>query len=296
MTRLISDQPQLCTGHTYVIIDQSGSMRQSDVNGFPSRSHAAYGTLALDFVAEQLSSNNNSSSNNNGEEMMESISIIEMRNEPEIVIDRKPFDWILFNSLIDRPNVSYPRSHGNFNPSLLLVKNRIVKEYTALLMYKEVEMDELPHFNVVFLSDGKPCDGYQSHQSRADVVKFDAERVEILKELSALLGNKLYFYAMGVGSSTTVEFKALSDMVDVVKNGGGSGRFVHAGLDAVAMGNSFSAISNTMTSLRTDLLTGGSGRSVVNMEKKDFSLRETGEFEVVTLYISLLAAVLFWQC
>ena len=95
---------------------------------------------------------------------------------------------------------------------------------------------------------------------------------------------------MGVGSSTTVEFKALSDMVDVVKNGGGSGRFVHAGLDAVAMGNSFSAISNTMTSLRTDLLMGcgsGGSRSVMNMEKKDFSLRETGEFEKLLLCTSV---------
>ena len=149
----------------------------------------------------------------------------------------------------------------------------ITKEYHAL-MEGEVETSELPNFNVVFLSDGKPSDGYQSHQTPADAKRFDEERVEILTSLSRMLRSKLSFYAMGVGSST-MEFKALSDMVDTVKNSGGSGKFIHAGLDAFAMSNSFSAISNAMTSLRTDLLAGG--RSVVNTEKKDFSLRETGE-------------------
>ncbi len=37
-----------------IIIDQSGSMKKCDVNGFRSRSDAAFGTLALDYIAEQL--------------------------------------------------------------------------------------------------------------------------------------------------------------------------------------------------------------------------------------------------
>ena len=273
--RILVEQPELCTGHTFIIIDQSGSMRESDVNGFRSRSHAAYGTLALDFIAEQLSTQNEE------DLFAESVTVIEMRSEGEVVVDREPFDWILFNSLVERPNKSRPRSHGNYNQSLLLVKELIMKEYNSLI--GEVEKNELPNFNVVFLSDGKPSDGYQSHQCAADVRRFDQQRVEVLTALTKTLEGKFSLYAMGVGSSGTKEFKALSNMVDVVKNGGGVGQFVHAGLDAVTMSSSFSAISNTMTSVRTDLL--ANGQNVVNTEKKDFTLRETGETLLEFCYI-----------
>ena len=268
--RILVEQPELCTGHTYIIIDQSGSMRESDVNGFRTRSHAAYGTLALDFIAEQLSTQNEE------DLFAESVTVIEMRNEGEVVVEREPFDWILFNSLLQRPYKSRPRSHGNYNQSLLLVKESIMEDYNSLI--GEVEKNELPNFNVVFLSDGKPSDGYQSHQCAADIGRFDQERVQMLTALTNTLEEKFSFYAMGVGSSGTKEFKALSSMVDVVKNGGGVGQFVHAGLDAVTMSSSFSAISTTMTSVRTDLL--AKGQTVVNNEKKDFTLRETGESSI----------------
>jgi hypothetical protein len=273
--RILNDQPELCTGHTYIVIDQSGSMREADVNGFRSRSHASYGVLALDFVAEQLSTHN-------GDDLLvESVTVIEMRNEGEIILERQPFDWVLFNALVQRPNDSRPYSHGNFNPSLLLVKDLILKEYNSLK--DKVEKEELPNFTLVFLSDGKPSDGYQNHQSRADVKMFDQQRVEILQLLTQTLESKFSLYTMGVGSSK-MEFNALSTMVDVVKNSGGAGQLFHAGLDAVTMGNSFSAISTTMTSVRTDLLASGQTAAADNT-KKDFELRETGEFHHLSFHL-----------
>lgn len=274
--RILNDQPELCTGHAYIVVDQSGSMRNSDVNGFRDRSHASYGVMALDFVAEQLSTRNED------ELLVESVTVIEMRNEGEIVLERQPFDWVLFNALVQRPRDSSPRSHGNFNPSLQLVRDLILKEYD--LLKDKVEKDELPNFTLVFLSDGKPSDGYQNHQSRADVKMFDQQRVEMLQSLAQTLEQKFSLYAMGVGSSK-MEFNALSTMVDVVKNAGGVGQFVHAGLDAITMSNSFSAISTTMTSVRTDLLASGQTAAADNT-KKDFELRETGKFHLFGLHQS----------
>lgn len=265
--RILKEQPELCTGHTYIVIDQSRSMELSDVSGFKNRSHASYGVLALDFVAEQLATRNEE------DLFAESVTVIEMRDEGELVFEKQPFDWLVFNALIQRARDAKPRSHGNYNQSLHLVKDLIMKEYNSLK--DNVEKEELPNFNLVFLSDGRPSDGYQNHQTVADIKKFDQQRVEMLQTLAKILGEKFSLYAMGVGKST-LEFKALSSMVDVVKNCGGMGQFVHAGLDAVKMGSSFSAISTTMTSVRTTLLASGQ-TNVADNTKKDFELRETGQ-------------------
>lgn len=52
--RILREDPQMCTTHSIIIIDQSGSMKTCDVNCYRSRSDASYGTLALDYIAEQL--------------------------------------------------------------------------------------------------------------------------------------------------------------------------------------------------------------------------------------------------
>eukprot|EP00804_Cyclotella_cryptica_P007818 CCRYP_001412-RA/>CCRYP_001412-RA protein AED:0.05 eAED:0.05 QI:110/1/1/1/0.5/0.4/5/2471/757 len=259
--RILKEEPHLCVGHTYIIIDQSGSMRNSDVNGFRDRSHAAYGTLALDFIAEQLSSRPNRE-----DLFAESVTVVEMRNEGEIVHDRQPFDWILFNRLVRRPDISRPFSHGNYNKSLCLVRDLIIKEYNSLVE-SGAEEHELPKFNVVFLSDGKPSD---------DTRVFDQQRVDILSSLTAPLQSKFSLYAMGVGAKEA-DFTALANMVDTVKNTGGTGQFVHAGLSAVTMSTSFSAISSALTSARTELLTGKNDASPKTHVKKDFTMRETGK-------------------
>ncbi|KAL3760867.1 hypothetical protein ACHAWU_009468 [Discostella pseudostelligera] len=52
--RVLNDDPHQCTSHSIIIIDQSASMKIGEVECFRSRSEASYGTLALDYIAEQL--------------------------------------------------------------------------------------------------------------------------------------------------------------------------------------------------------------------------------------------------
>lgn len=88
--------PEIYVTHSILIIDQSGSMKTSDVAGFRTRSEAAYGTLALDYVAQQLYARKETDFTS------DVVSVIEMHDTSEIVIDNQPLDWVLFNALLDR--------------------------------------------------------------------------------------------------------------------------------------------------------------------------------------------------
>ena len=80
---ILKNDPQLCTTHSVIIIDQSGSMKKCDVNGFKSRSDAAYGTLALDYIAEQLYKQGD-------EFFVDAVTIIEMNCTGSLFVHKEP--------------------------------------------------------------------------------------------------------------------------------------------------------------------------------------------------------------
>lgn len=82
-----------CTTHSIIIIDQSGSMRNSDVNGFRSRSDAAYGTLAIDYIAEQLYQQGDGF-------FVDAVTIIEMNDTSSILFHKEPLDWVCISRLL----------------------------------------------------------------------------------------------------------------------------------------------------------------------------------------------------
>ncbi|KAL9181137.1 hypothetical protein ACHAXT_009942 [Thalassiosira profunda] len=259
--RILKEEPYLATGHTYIIMDQSGSMRDSDVDGFVSRSHAAYGTLALEFIAEQL----NQRGPNQDDLFAESVTLVEMRDEGRAVFDQpQPLDWILFNRLLQRPNIARPSSHGNYNESIQLVAKMMMREYNALLK-DGADPEDLPFFSLVFLSDGRPSDFRTLESER---------RTEILKTLVGPVKERFSFYAMGIGARDT-EFGALQSMVNTVAENGGTAQFVHAGVSTVKLSETFSNISSTLTSHRTTLL-GDEDANRSEKVKKDFTMRRTG--------------------
>eukprot|EP00571_Detonula_confervacea_P013005 CAMPEP_0172307606 /NCGR_PEP_ID=MMETSP1058-20130122/8426_1 /TAXON_ID=83371 /ORGANISM="Detonula confervacea, Strain CCMP 353" /LENGTH=662 /DNA_ID=CAMNT_0013019819 /DNA_START=14 /DNA_END=2002 /DNA_ORIENTATION=+ len=259
LKRILKEEPYLCTGHTYIIIDQSGSMRNSDVDGFKSRSHAAYGTLSLEFIAEQLSQRPNQD-----DLFAESVTVIEMREEGEVVFERAPFDWILFNRLLKRKNVA--KYAGNYNESLTLVSEMILKEHNNLLE-DGTEQGELPNFSLVFLSDGKPSDSKPGCTQK---------RTEILQNMVDSLKEKFSLFAIGIGAREA-EFEVLQSMANTVTENGGSGQFIHAGLSTVKLSQSFSQISTTLTSHRTTLLGDENPQDSNPKQTKTFTMRQTGK-------------------
>jgi hypothetical protein len=51
---LLTLNPHVCTTHTVLVVDQSGSMKKCDVVDFKNRSQAVYGTIALDLLGKRL--------------------------------------------------------------------------------------------------------------------------------------------------------------------------------------------------------------------------------------------------
>lgn len=232
-------------------------MRTCDVHGFRSRSDAAYGTLALDFIAEQLYAKGD-------EIMIDAVTIIEMNDCGTILYDRVPLDWILFNNLIVRQKDCTPKSHGNYNPCIGLVKSIIIED---LEKYRSqaIEEDDLPLYTVVFLSDGKPSD-HLSHEASI--------RNQMITKISSMLGKKFVLLCMGIGSRGT-DFEELERMILIAKYNGASDEssFVHAGLSPAAISNAFSSLATSTTATRTRLLAGE--ESVKKVDKK-FTMRERG--------------------
>jgi hypothetical protein len=89
--QILQDEPQLCTSHTIVVLDQSGSMNTADVNGFRNRSQATYGSLALDYVAELLCQQVDPPG-------VDTLTLIEMNDKGNLIYQREPIDWLLQNS------------------------------------------------------------------------------------------------------------------------------------------------------------------------------------------------------
>lgn len=87
--RILKNSPELCESHTVIVIDQSGSMRKSDVSGYKNRLQAVFSTLALEFVEQALL---NGDANNT-----DTMSIIVMRETGDIILEKEPITSVLFN-------------------------------------------------------------------------------------------------------------------------------------------------------------------------------------------------------
>jgi hypothetical protein len=231
---ILRDDPHLVTTHSIIIIDQSASMATCDVNCFRSRSDAAYGTLALDYIAEQLYQMNDDFS------LVDAVTIIEMSDEGSLFVAKEPLDWILFNKVLDRLSTAKPKSHGNYLQSLECAERRIRMELETL---SDLAADDIPAFMLVFISDGKPSDCQPQHE---------AMRHNVIARLARRLKSKLTVFGMGIGASDA-DFDQLRLLADTAERYGAQGRFNHAGLNPASLSTSFSSLATSMTATRNDL-------------------------------------------
>ena len=231
--RILSDDPHLVTTHSIIIIDQSASMATCDVNCFRSRSDAAYGTLALDYIAEQLYQMND-------EFFVDAVTIIEMSDGSSLLVEKEPLDWILFNKVLNRLSTARPRSHGNYLQSLERAERRIRMELELL---DDLDADDIPGFMLLFISDGKPSDCLPRHEEM---------RHNVVARLAQKLKSKLTFFGMGIGASNA-DFDQLRLLADTAERYGAQGRFNHTGLNPASLSTSFSSLATSMTATRDDL-------------------------------------------
>ena len=234
--RIIKEDPHMCTSHFVIIVDQSGSMKCADVNGFRNRSQASYGCLALDCVAEQLTQ-----VDGNMAPGIDTLTLIEMNDNATIIYEKEPLDWLLFNKLLKRQSEAKPRSHGNYGPSILQARQFIKRELNKL---EGIDHEDLPGFALILLSDGKPSDN-EAYEK--------IERISEIDLLSTELKDKFTFLGMGIGADGS-DFTEIKKLSRAAETHGGKGEFKHAGLSAANLGDGFSKIASSMSTVRSGLL------------------------------------------
>jgi hypothetical protein len=138
--RRMSSGEMVPTSHTVLIVDQSGSMKNSDVMGHRSRSRGAYYTIANEMIAQPLINHQIS--------FTDVVSIVEMRDEAVVTLLKEPVTWELHNKLVDLADDSLSaQGQGNYLPALS-------KAFEVLHSVKDQNCALL----LLFLSDGGPSD------------------------------------------------------------------------------------------------------------------------------------------
>ena len=252
---LIKARQDSWTSHTVIIVDQSGSMRKTDVDGGSTRSDAVWLTVAVDFVAKQLETGKSSDT--------DVVSVVAMCSESTIVIDRQPHDWLLFNRLVDLLRSQEPHFDGNYMPALDAAERLLLSNtYGSCAL------------TLFFLSDGKPSDKVPRGVARSvgssdPVALHSAVMGERIDDLASRFGRRLTVICVGFAAPSE-DFRILENLAARPAEFGSMGRFFAARLNPEALGTAFSSITSSLNATKTELteIGGSSQRAVRDVRRR----------------------------
>jgi hypothetical protein len=229
-------QKHLWRSHSVLVIDMSGSMRRDDVNGARCRSDGVFTVIARDFIKHRLETGEFS--------IFDFISIVIMKEEPEIICFFEPIDFVLFNKLVDMREWTTvkPEGPGMYLPALIMAEK--------LLAYN----DKAKHLSLLFFSDGKPSDPKPEYPAI----------VARMGEIASRYGRRLVVSCIGMADPTE-DFSVLKKMIDEVNSFHGCKAFFNKpNLSTDALSSIMTVLSSSMTATQTELtdLRSGKIRSV----------------------------------
>lgn len=231
----LEKDPSSCTSHTVIVVDQSGSMKTSDVFDFRNRSQAVFGMLALDFVAKQRVSGEGSDT--------DVVSLVLMRDSAEVIVEREPMGMVLYDMFAGLHDDGKPRSHGHYLPALAaaeeLLRGKGTHGCCAL--------------SLLFLSDGRPsdqivCDGGESYQNVVDTI------TDKVRSLAGLFGQQLCLTTLGVARRDG-DFSVLEAMAEAARDAGAHGEFHRPELSAEGLSTAIASSVLSLTTTRRRLTT-----------------------------------------
>lgn len=218
--------------HTVIVVDTSGSMRNSDVWGAQSRLQAVWLCLALDFIAHRIESGEGG--------QHDVISVILMGESAKVLIKEEPTTWKLYNKIVD----VYKRSgygqakgsvlaagHGNYVPSLRTAEDLLTKNSSSSCALA-----------LCWMSDGRPSDVGDSRK----------EILSSLETLAQRFGRRLSFNAIAIGDDSN-EFMMLQSMVETAKDYGAQATFVLPSMTTAGLGVSITATATSVTKTQTEM-------------------------------------------
>eukprot|EP00980_Cylindrotheca_fusiformis_P003962 scaffold871_cov130-Cylindrotheca_fusiformis.AAC.39 len=258
---LLALKPYLCTSHTILVVDNSGSMVTKDIPLHKNRQIAAYSVTAMDFVAEQIFKQTATNS--------DVVTLIEFGRTAREIFSQEPFDWVLYNKLLDRRD---PRSYKarlglSGLDSLIGDTNYLNALEAADQALQRIDHDRCA-LSLFFLSDGAPTDGMALGITPAAAKR---RMVAKMTEMANRYGDKLDVLTVGFGSPQQ-DFSVLQEMAEAVKVGdsGAKAEFLYCERAADKLESAVSSLVSSTTMTRTLLLTG---------ERKQRRMRRTVQME-----------------
>ncbi|CAK9072454.1 unnamed protein product [Durusdinium trenchii] len=248
--QFLKENPRSISNHTIFIIDQSGSMKMSDVPGARNRSVAVFTEILLNLmetiVKPQACGGH------------DAITIMDMRDSTTILLDKEPYDLLTYNKIIDLLQSiehSQPKGQGNFIPAF----EKAHAVVSSCLTHNSCNV------NVVFLTDGRPSDQKRRLQfGLGDGLAQSTWVLEQVRSLVKAIARKLQdrgsftFVAFGAASSGKRSLEFLQHLAEAAKLEGCPSKAIDSETSTAALGSVLTTISTLATAHCTSLTPGQS--------------------------------------
>ena len=264
----ITKRPKIITSHTVLIVDMSGSMRKSDMNGHKTRAKGVYNTIAEDFISSRLYPAELGSIGGSQVAFTDVVTLIEMRSTATVVFECEPISWQLYNRFNDLHDCNRPRDHGNYFESLQCAFDIIRKQLH----------DARCALCLLFFSDGAPSDRCSRRQAAHE--RFPHNLHQMISNECALYKDRLTFSAFGFGQSPS-DFSVMRQMIDKGRIAGAKTSFDTYSIDPAAFSLLLSTTVTSLTETRnilSQLCMAGNDRAgeKVSAERERFSKSTLG--------------------
>jgi hypothetical protein len=242
--QLIELKPELCVTHSVLVVDNSGSMTMHDIILHRDRQTAAYSTIALEFVAEQLLSG---TANNS-----DVVSLVEFSDTSRVVFTHEPVSWALYNKLLSRRDVRCFKTREDAKAMELF---RCDSNYLPAIAAAEELLENEPHegcaLSFFFLSDGAPSDWRNLGMTPQGASNRICSQME---KIASRFGGRITMTMVGFGNAYG-DFSVLEAMAKAVNDvpNDAKASFVFCDKTAHAMGVAITSHVTSLTSTRTSL-------------------------------------------
>lgn len=240
--------------HTVAIVDNSGSMRTQDASiAGTSRADAVWTMMASSLIKDQLERRGAAAAER------DVVSIVLMGETAELLVDREPLDWLLYNKVVRMLRSAEPKkarrvakhvaqrlrcdARGD-SPALLSQHHALSSPVSFLrLLSLHQEGNYLPALEMaerlllsntrgscalvlMFFSDGRPSDSLPKGKGLGSVFdRLSTLAGDRVAEMAKRFGRRLTVGTVGFNSNSTEDFAVLRKMVVACEEYGARGLF-----------------------------------------------------------------------
>ena len=243
--QVVDHKPELCSTHTVLVVDNSGSMTTHDIDLYRCRQTAAYTMTALEFVAEQIF---NGTANNR-----DLFSLVEFSKTSQVVFRREPLSWVLYNKILTRRDTrTFEKRQADQTNDMLYSNSNYLPALEKAKQLLAEGNHETCALNMYFLSDGAPTDARELGITPHALKRKLLSRVH---EIATEFGKQLNVQLVGFGSGVS-DFTTLRDMAQAINAAPGEAKAEFLFCDKMAnqMRTAASSLIASSTLTRTSLM------------------------------------------